>query len=236
MANGNTYDLRQLTQSQQTLRALQSQFGTLQLGRFQALRRQFYSYQQYGTGSTQFNFFGSAIGNAGQTRQLTNMPLAGSFGTSHFLLKAIRCKYFVNANLTPASYTGTDATAGLYADLVNGFAQAGVLEFDVNAKNFVNISKPFLNAPPADGRIEIQSAGQVDADTDQYPYAELNRRAENIYLVDPELFIAAQQNFSCSISYPSGALTLRGGGYSAALNTALFIGISLDGIEFRPVQ
>jgi len=235
MANGSI-NLRQLTQSQQTLRALQSQFGTLQLGRFQAIRRQFYSYVQYGTGSTQFNFFGSAVGNAGQNRQLTNMPLAGSFGTSHFLLKAIRTKYFVNANLTPASYTGVDADAGLFADFVNGFAQAGELEFNVNAKNFVQIIKPFLNAPPADGRIDFLSAGQVDANTDQYPYAELNRRSENIYLVDPELFIAAQQNFSCNIAYPSGAIAPRGGGFSAALSTALFIGISLDGIEFRPVQ
>jgi len=64
----------------------------------------------------------------------------------------------------------------------------------------------------------------------------LNRRSENIYLVDPELFIAAQQNFSCNIAYPSGAIAPRGGGFSAALSTALFIGISLDGIEFRPVQ
>ena len=55
-------------------------------------------------------------------------------------------------------------------------------------------------------------------------------------MVDPEIFIAAQQNFSLNISYPSGALAALCTNPAFATTTIGFIGVSLDGIEFRPVQ
>jgi len=232
----NTLNLASLTQSQQVLRSLQANFGTMQLGNYQAVRRQFYSYIPYGTGTTQYNFFGSAIGNTGQNSQLTNLPTAGSFGTSSFLVKQVRCKYYINGAVNAASYTGTDATSGLYADLINGFFTAGVLQLVVNAKTFVTINKPFQNAPASDGRGELISSGTYATTTAQFPFADMSRRSQNSYMVDPEIFIAAQQNFSLNISYPSGAIAPICTNPAFATATIGFVGVSLDGIEFRPVQ
>lgn len=231
-----TINLASLTQSQQVLRSLQANFGTMQLGNYQAVRRQFYSYIPYGAGATQYNFFGSAVGNVGQTTQLTNLPTAGSFGTSSFLVKQIRCKYYLNGNVNTNNYVGTDATSGLYADLINGFFTAGVLQLNVNAKTFVTINKPFLNAPASDGRAYLFGDGTTSTTQGRFPYADLSRRSENSYMVDPEIFIAAQQNFSLNISYPSGALAALCTNPAFATTTIGFIGVSLDGIEFRPVQ
>jgi hypothetical protein len=229
-------NLASLTQSQQVLRSLQANFGTMQLGNYQAVRRQFYSYIPYGTGATQYNFFGSALGNVGQNAQLTNLPTAGSFGTSSFLVKQIRCKYYINGNVNTNTYAGTDATSGLYADLLNGFFTAGVLQLVVNAKTFVTINKPFLNAPASDGRGELISSGTTSTTIGQFPYADMSRRSENSYMVDPEIFIAAQQNFSLNITYPSGAIAPICTNPAFATTTIGFVGVSLDGIEFRPVQ
>jgi hypothetical protein len=231
-------NLASLTQSQQVLRSLQANFGTMQLGNYQAVRRQFYSYIPYGSGSTQLNFFGSALGNTGQNSQLTNLPTAGSFGTSSFLVKQIRCKYYVNGSVSTATWgtTHTDAASGLYADMVNGFFQAGVLQFVVNAKTFVTINKPFLNAPASDGRTELTATGTYSTTAGQFPYADLSRRSENSYMVDPEIFIAAQQNFSLSIVYPSGVIAPICTNPAFATTSIGYVGVSLDGIEFRPVQ
>lgn len=229
-------NLASLTQSQQVLRSLQANFGTMQLGNYQAVRRQFYSYIPYGAGNTQYNFFGSAVGNVGQNSQLTNLPTAGSFGTSSFLVKQVRCKYYINGNVNAASFTGTDATSGLFADLVNGFFQAGVLQLVVNAKTFVTINKPFLNAPASDGRSELISNGTYSTTNSQFPYADLSRRSQNSYMVDPEIFIAAQQNFSLNITYPSGVIAPICTNPAFATTTIGYVGVSLDGIEFRPVQ
>ena len=229
-------NLASLTQSQQVLRSLQANFGTMQLGNYQAVRRQFYSYIPYGAGATQYNFFGSAVGNLGQNAQLTNLPTAGSFGTSSFLVKQIRCKYYVNGNVNTNTYAGTDATSGLYADLLNGFFQAGVLQLIVNAKTFVTINKPFLNAPASDGRGELVSTGTYSTTNTKFPYADMSRRSENSYMVDPEIFIAAQQNFSLNITYPSGIIPPICTNPAFATTTIGFVGVSLDGIEFRPVQ
>jgi hypothetical protein len=231
-----TINLASLTQSQQVLRSLQANFGTMQLGNYQAVRRQFYSYIPYGSGNTQYNFFGSAVGNVGQTTQLTNLPTAGSFGTSSFLIKQVRCKYYLNGNVNTDSYVGTDATSGLYADLINGIFTAGVLQLNVNAKTFVTINKPFMNAPASDGRATLYGDGTKSTTIGRFPYADLSRRSENSYMVDPEIFIAAQQNFSLSILYPSGVLAPICTNPAFATTTIGFIGVSLDGIEFRPVQ
>jgi hypothetical protein len=231
-------NLASLTQSQQVLRSLQANFGTMQLGNYQAVRRQFYSYVPYATGGTQYNFFGSAIGNTGQNSQLTNLPTAGSFGTSSFLVKQIRCKYYINGSVSTATWGSahTDASSGLYADMLNGFFTAGVLQLVVNAKTFVTIQKPFLNAPASDGRSELIGSGTYATTTFSFPYADLSRRSENSYMVDPEIFIAAQQNFSLSITYPSGAIPAICTNPAFATTTIGYVGVSLDGIEFRPVQ
>ena len=134
----------------------------------------------------------------------------------------------------------SDATSGLWADIVNGFVQAGYMRLSVGAKDFVTIPKPFLYAPPADGRsvryINRYNNTAVPALSIGAPYAELHRAAENQYMVDPELYIDFQENFRVTVEYPSGAVTRIGTTSLPSTAGNLYVGVILDGVEFRPVQ
>jgi len=224
----------QLGLSSPTIARLQAQFGTLDLNRLQVQRKQFYSYVPYPlAGASQLNFFGQAVGNNGSTLEDTNIPVQGSFGTSHFLIKGIECKYKL-PNLNFAAFAGTDATT-LGSEILGGIFGVGIFELVVNAKTYIQVNKPFLQIPPADGRVNYFQAGQVDANTEAEPVCELSTRSENKYLCDPEIFIMSQQNFAASISYPSGPVPVRATSIITAANM-LQVGIVMDGYEFRPVQ
>ena len=236
------------TNSQAIVGKLQSRYGTYARGQLQSQRKQFWSFIDYGTGASQYTFFGSALGDQ-QTPNLarTNMPVQGSFGTSAFLVKSIKTNLYIPSNSTfGIDYTATvtdystDATSGLWGDLVSGFAQAGIFTLSVGAKNFVTIPKPFLYAPPADGRSDLtvtrllNGAGVSLSEGAQE--AELHRAAENQYMVDPELFIDFQENFRVQISYPAGAVSRVGTTSLPSSAGKLYVGCILDGVEFRPVQ
>ena len=240
------------TNSQQIVGKLQSRYGTYARGQLQSQRKQYWSYIPYsnasGAGQTNYTFFGSALGdNATPNLQRTNLPVQGSFGTSAFLLKSVQCSIYIPSNATfgvdyaqTVTTYATDATSALWPDLVSGFAQAGILQFSVGAKNFVTIPKPFLYAPPADGRSDLTVTRLVGTATPTYsvgaPEAELHRLAEEQYLVDPELYIDFQENFRVTINYPAGSINQIGTTSLPATTGNLYIGVILDGVEFRPVQ
>lgn len=235
------------TNSQTIVGKLQSRYGTYARGQLQSQRKQFWSFIDYGTGASQYTFFGSALGDSATPNlSRSNMPLQGSFGTSAFLVKSIKTSLYIPSNSTfGIDYNETvttftsDTNSGLWADLVGGFAQAGIFTLSVGAKNFVTIPKPFLYAPPADGRSDLtinrlqNSAGIMSVGA---PQAELHRASENQYMVDPELFIDFQENFRVQISYPAGAVNRIGTTSLPSSAGKLFIGCVLDGVEFRPVQ
>lgn len=229
-------DVTQFTRSDRILAQLQAQFGTMQPGKLQALRKQFYSYIVYPlAGSNQLNFFGQALGNAGSTLEDTNMPVQGSFGTSAFLLKGIMCNYRLSGGYYHTAFDGTDANT-FATEILSGLFREGILEMLVNAKSYLQIPKPFMQAPPADGRTNMYGAGQMDANTSVEPECSLSSRCENRFFCDPEIFIAPQQNFSLSIGYPAGAIPVRATGVITADTNQLRVGVEMDGIEFRPVQ
>lgn len=236
------------TNSQAIVGKLQARYGTYARGQLQSQRKQFWSFIDYANGNSLYTFFGSALGDT-QTPNLqrTNMPVQGSFGTSSFLIKSISTNLYVPSNATfGVNYTNTvttyatDATSGLWADLVNGFVQAGYMRLSVGAKDFVTLPKPFLYAPPADGRSVRHINRQLSTATPTYsigaPYAELHRAAENQYMVDPELYIDFQENFRVTLEYPAGAVTRIGTTSLPSTAGSLYVGVILDGVEFRPVQ
>jgi hypothetical protein len=224
-----------ITQSQEIVQKIQRRYGTMALGQLQAQRKQFYSYVPYPVaGISQLNFFGQAVGNNGVTLEETNMPVQGSFGTSSFIVKGICLKYkILNANL--AAFNGTDATT-LATEILGGLFQAGIFELNINAKNYSQVSAPFMQMPPADGRIRAHAAGLAAANDTVEPDVTLSSRSENKFICDPEIFIEAQQNFSCSISYPSGAIPVRATSIINDTTNKLYVGVVLDGVEIRPVQ
>ncbi len=184
-------------------------------------------------GSAQLNFFGQAVGNNGTTLEETNMPVQGSFGTSSFIVKGIQLKYKLPDSQLVA-YNGLDAT-NLAVEILGGLFTGGVLNFVINAKTYAQLTQPFFQMPPADGRVRRRTAGQVSVDTSGRPDVALPARSEARYIMEPELFIGEQQNFAVSISYPSGAMPVRASSIITADNP-LRLGVELDGIEFRPVQ
>lgn len=236
------------TNSQAIVSRLQARYGTYARGQLQSQRKQFWSFIDYANGGSTYTFFGSALGDSATPNlQRTNIPVQSSFGTSSFLIKSIQTNLYVPSNSTfGVDYTNTvttyatDATSGLWADLVNGFVQAGILTLSVGAKKFVQIPKPFLYAPPADGRSDLTVTRLLATATPTYsafaPEAELHRKAEDMYAVDPELYIDFQENFRVSIDFPAGAVTRIGTTSLPSSAGKLYIGVVLDGVEFRPVQ
>ena len=231
-----------ITRSQLIERQIAKTYGTMAQGKLQTQRKQFYSYVQYPTsGAAQLNFFGQAVGNSGATLDTTNMPVQGSFGTSSFIIKGIALKYKLGNMINPTLNTNTDVYAGtdattLTTEILNGIFCAGVAELMINAKTYLQITQPFHQLPPADGRIRTYRAGQYNVDTDCGPDVTLSSRSENKYICDPEIFIAAQQNFSFNISYPSGIVPIRATGVVSNSTNPLYVGVVLDGVEIRPVQ
>lgn len=234
------------TNSERFLAYMQERYGSANFSKWQQIRKQYYSYVLYPqAGSTVLNFFGFGLNGSGvQGRQFTNMPKAGSFGQVHFLLKQIRCKLLQLDSSLTVTTTATDA-ANPAADFVHGFIQAGVLEFSVGDKSYLELPRPFLYAPPADGQVDVVAQnltmtlteGTPNTQTDTVigvPNATLSRRAEAGYLVDPNILIEAEQSFAVKISYPSGAIPVIGTTPYTATNFA--VGVSFDGILFRPVQ
>lgn len=235
------------TNSELFLQYMQGKYGSANFNQWQSLRKQFYCFLQYtAAGLTQYNFFGFATGGtAGTNKQYTNMPKAGSFGQQHFLLKSIACTYYLSTAQSIITNASAADTANPAADFIMGFAQAGMLQFNIGGKSYAQIPRPFLYAPPADGEITNVDAKDLTFTlTEGTPNvmnavqmlvssADLNRNMNNRYLVDPNILIEAEQSFECIINYPSGVIPLIASG---KLTTNFYIGVILDGILFRPVQ
>lgn len=244
------------TKSQFLVQELQRKYGSANFRKWQSLRRQFYSFVAYNStsGNAELRFFGSAI-SAAENRQFTNMPKANSFGQNHFMLKAVRTGWFIPDTLlgTWAS-TNSDRTT-LFSEFTAGIFQAGVLELTIGSRLMLQIPKPFLYAPPGDGRPEVycnglQSITLIEGTPNVYPnttsggpqavvgmpWCDLTSNRENVYLVDPNIVIEAEQNFDCVIRYPSGPLL---GVATSIINDStnpLRLGVILDGLVFRPQQ
>lgn len=233
-------DVQTFTSDNAALQALQAQYGSVDASQVQSRRRQYYSFVTYPLlGQSVFNFFSIPVGQS--NRQLTNIQQGGNLDNP-FLVKAIRTSFFIGSiNLN--AWAGTDAST-LYSDLVNGFFQAGFLKFIIGSKEWLYLPAPFLYAPPAYGDPRNLSAGMqafvqaTGIGITSFPYARLNHRKDQAYLLQPSPLINENQNFRITIEYPSGLIPIIATGVvgnSTASNT-LSIGVELDGIEIRPVQ
>lgn len=226
---------------------LQNRFGSANYKSWQSLRQRWYSFVDYPeAGGSQFNFFGSALGQSGLTLEDTNLPKAGTFGQTHFLLKTISFVWKIGTwDLT--AYDGTDAST-LASDVLDGFVGEGYASLVINSRPFLNIPKPFLYAPPGDGRELVNSTGigalTLTEGTPNVlatyrgapPYATQARSRDNLYRVDPNILIEAEQSFSVTVSFPSGLVPIIGTGVTNDTTNPMRVGCIMDGIMFRPLQ
>jgi len=242
-------------QSESIISAASQKFGVIDYTRWQAIRWQWYSYVTYPTaGTSELNFFGQVAGQAGVTLQDTNLPKAGSFGQTHFQLKSISTDIqllnndvdgFTLANQVAGGAVGID-TQALASDFLNGFVQAGVLEFSVGARPFATIPKPFQYAPPPGNPLDYDNSyvnqitavptSGVQAQVVGVPWATQTKRRDNVYFVDPNILIEAEQQFNVKLSYPSGFVPVIANSVVNDATNPLKIGIIFDGLLLRPVQ
>jgi hypothetical protein len=244
-------------QSESIISAASQKFGVIDYSRWQAIRWQWYSYVTYPTaGVGELNFFGQVAGQTGVTLQDTNLPKAGSFGQTHFQLKSISTDIQLGNNnvdgFTLANQVLNTANPllpfdnfALASDFLNGFVQAGVLEFSVGARPFATIPKPFMYAPPPGSPSDYDNsyANQITAvpttGTSQVvglPYITQTKMRNNVYFVDPNILIEAEQQFTVKINYPSGAIPVIANGVVNDSTNPLKIGVIFDGLLLRPVQ
>ena len=255
-------------QSESIISAASQKFGVIDYSRWQAIRWQWYSYVTYpAAGATELNFFGQVAGQAGVTLQDTNLPKAGSFGQTHFQLKSISTDIQIASNDVDGFTRANQATIDTRAtatDYLGGFVQAGVLNFNVGARPFATIVKPFQYAPPPGSPLDYDNTyvNQFSATTANpagfatnpqfsnvaanstsnvvgVPWVTQTKMRSNVYFVDPNILIEAEQQFNVNISFPSGAVPVLAtnviniGGANA---NPYKIGIILDGLLLRPVQ
>lgn len=225
------------TSDNDALQYLQQQYGSVDASKVQSRRRQYYSYVQYPlAGQAVFNFFSIPVGQS--NRQLTNIQQGGNLDNP-FLIKAIRLSFFIQ-NLNMAAWAGTDASS-LFSDQVNGLFQAGFFKMIIGSKEWLYLPSPFLYMPPAYGPPEAYTAGLTSlvqatgVNVTSAPYATLQARKDQAYLLQPAPLINENQNFRVTIEYPSGLIPVIATGVVTGGNP-LFIGVHLDGIEVRPVQ
>jgi len=238
-------------QSESIISAASQKFGVIDYSRWQAIRWQWYSYVTYpSAGTTELNFFGQVAGQSGVTLQDTNLPKAGSFGQTHFQLKSISTDIQINSNdvdgFTRANQATID-TRALASDFLGGFVQAGVLRFNVGARPFATIVKPFQYAPPPGSPLDYDntyvnqiSAAPVPAagasDVVGVPWVTQTKIRNNVYFVDPNILIEAEQQFNVSLQFPSGAVPVLATNVVNDSSNPLKVGVILDGLLLRPVQ
>ena len=238
-------------QSESIISAASQKFGVIDYTRWQAIRWQWYSYITYpSAGATELNFFGQVAGQAGVTLQDTNLPKAGSFGQTHFQLKSISTDIQIASNdvdqFTRANQASID-TRALASDFLGGFVQAGVLRFSVGARPFATIIKPFQYAPPPGSPLDYDntyvnqiSAAPVPAagaaQVVGVPWITQTKMRSNVYFVDPNILIEAEQQFNVSLQFPSGIVPVLATNVVNDSTNPLKVGVILDGLLLRPVQ
>ena len=238
-------------QSESIISAASQKFGVIDYTRWQAIRWQWYSYVTYpAAGATELNFFGQVAGQAGVTLQDTNLPKAGSFGQTHFQLKSISTDIQIASNdvdgFTRANQASID-TRALASDFLGGFVQAGVLRFSVGARPFATIIKPFQYAPPPGSPLDYDntyvnqiSAAPVPAAAAAQvvgvPWITQTKMRSNVYFVDPNILIEAEQQFNVSLQFPSGIVPVLATNVVNDSTNPLKVGVILDGLLLRPVQ
>lgn len=235
-----------LTPSTEIIAGLQTRFGSIDYSRWQSVRAEFYSYITYPlAGAASFTFFGNAIGgNVGATTlttEDTNMPRAGSFGQQHFLIKSIHTSIRI-ADEKLSAYVGTDATT-LASDYLMGFVNAGVLNFTIGARPFLQLPVPFKFAPPLSSSARSRAANPTSTTggppstgfIGDYPAVTQTSNRSNIYRLDPNILIEAEQQFGVSIDFPTGLVPLNATSVVNNDTNPLKVGVTLSGVLLRPM-
>lgn len=233
--------------------SLQNRFGTIDYSQWQGVRQEFYSYVRYPTaGTNSLTFFADTLGQNNVTKFQTNMPKANSFGQTYFLIKSIHTGIRIANAYLNGTAVGAAASAystldvnNLATDYLNGFLQAGYLDFSIGSRPFLQIPRPFQYLPPLASEPELYGRGnttvtiaannQSVVQTDAPLVTQMSGRA-NAFIIEPSILVEPEQAFSVQINFPTGAVPIAATSVVNDSTNPLFVGVTLDGVLLRPLQ
>ena len=232
--------------SEEAIQAIATLYGSTNYKAWSDIRRPWYSKVAYPeAGQNQFAFFTTVAGQGSITLDDTNMPKQGSFGQQHVILKAVQLGIHIKT-WDLYAWAGTNAST-LISDLLLGFVQAGVLTLTVNNRAHMQIPKPFLYCPTGGGPEQIYTAGLstltltegtpnvIATSISPAPYCEIYSY-RNTFVLDPQLMIEAEQNFSLTLDYPAGLVPVIGTDITDDTTNPLKIVAVMDSVTIRPAS
>jgi hypothetical protein len=211
----------------------------------EGIRQSLFDHLLYATaGATQYNFFAtpkgqgmtSAVGGTvGGTKTIadTNLEVAGQLPSGKgFLATSIEVPFYAGSVATANTYTlaipglfNATAAAAIFAQAadINSFYQSGSLQFFISSK-IVLEEAPLMRFPPK-AHLEIQGSTASNSATTAV-VGTLNARAVGRpYMLEPQVYIEPNVNFSVSLNFPSAVATPSG--FNAR------VGCILDGYLYR---
>jgi len=226
------------------LNQLQAKIGSADWSKWGVYRWEWWDYVRYpaaGT-TTPLQFFINPLGGVDpvsglqKTIEQTNMPKARTFGQTYFILQAIRTHVFILPKKRQPSAIATDATVifDKYTGMMEQFNDllgTGVLNFNIGQKDYFEIGKPFVHAPPGFGPEIIQhgAVNQFAAWTTQ------SNHDKDIWAVTPAQMIEPEQTIDVSIQFPQGNPAVFTNLVDSA-SPSVDVGIILSGYLARPSQ
>lgn len=211
------------------------QFAVNQDNAYEVTRQTLYDTQTYlAAGQTILTFFQDPVGQAGKTKESTNMESAGQLpNPKHFLVESIEILFFPGVNpVTVSNTAATDAVASEFTNDVYTFQQSGFLDFFIGSKSY--LTEAPLGKFPAKTRLDTEmaaalqinqasaadEAGQITLD-----YATMAGRP---YFIDPQITLVPTQNFNITLNW--SALQALPSGQDAT------VVVSMDGLLYRLSQ
>ena len=232
--------------SEEAIQAIAALYGSTNYKSWSDIRRPWYSKVPYPeAGQQQLTFFSSVAGQGTTTLDDCNIPKSGSFGQQHVVIKSIQMSIFIKT-WDLYAWVGTNAST-LVSDVIAGLVQAGVLTLTVNNRAHLQIPKPFLYCPAGGGQAQVYTQGPstltltegtpnvIATSISQAPYAEI-ASFRNMFVLDPQLMIEAEQNFSLTLDFPSGLVPVIGTGITDDTTNPLKAVAVFDSITIRPAS
>ena len=195
-------------------------------GEQEVVRQSLYDFQVYPViGQTQLIFFQVPQGQAGKTKNDTNMETAGSLpAPKRFVIESVEIQFFPGG--LPSVFGAP--TAAAQVNDVYTLSQSGFLDLFIGSKSYLT-EAPLGRFPPSN-RLAVNTAF-ADAST---AGANLQTRsgyasfAGPCYRVEPNIALVATQNFNVTLNWPT----------AVALPSAVAgrIGVVLKGLLYRNSQ
>lgn len=233
-----------MNQSAQVLQELQRRVGSADFNKWQVHRWSYYDYVRYpSAGTTELSFFTNVAGTVdpnsslAKTLEQTNCPKSSSFGQVYFFLQEIRCHAFILPKARQVSGISTDADyyGGVQVGLqpkYNELLRKGVLTMSIGQKDYFDIERPFIVAPPGFG---VNISNIASKAIVQNLMVTQNPSAQNVYGIVPQQMIEPDQNFTVKMLWDTTSPVFTNT-VSGSLTPAIDIGVIFDGYVARPAQ